>query len=203
VLARRPSRLSRPAECARLRGLLAGFGGGREMNGLGGFKVWDDRAGYPTDRDRESQQMGIGGISVKHLVAAVILVSAIYPPSPTRRRCSSKSNRPKRPTVHQTGSTPAPGVRMSLLTRFHRSKCRQHARAVRAHHSSWHRRTNAIGTADTHSRWTPRGQPFSHGLDPLRTFAPEFGTRLAIEFSDRGQRCTDFTFGKFFALRVS
>ena len=28
---------------------------------------------------------------------------------------------------------------------------------------------HAIGTADTHGRSTPRRQPFSHGLHPLRT----------------------------------
>jgi len=59
---------------------------------------------------------------------------------------------------------------MSLLTRFHRSKCGQHARASRSsHHSSWNMRTSAIGTEDTHGRSTPRDQLFSHGLDPKGT----------------------------------
>ena len=44
------------------------------------------------------------------------------------------------------------------------------------HHSLWHCRTTAIGTADTHGWWTPRDQPFSHGLDPLRSFAPDYCT---------------------------
>ena len=42
------------------------------------------------------------------------------------------------------------------------------ARAIRAVHSSWHCRTTAIGTADTHRRSTPRHQPFSHGLGHLQ-----------------------------------
>ena len=37
---------------------------------------------------------------------AAILASAIYPQSPMRCRCSRKPTRPKRQTVHRTGSTP-------------------------------------------------------------------------------------------------
>src|SRR6202011_6352170 len=37
---------------------------------------------------------------------AAILVSAIYLRSPMRRRCSTSLKRPKRQTVHRTGSTP-------------------------------------------------------------------------------------------------
>src|SRR5262249_21131354 len=67
------------------------------------------------------------------------------------------------------GQDLAPAVRMSLLTRLHRSGADStHTHAVRATTASWHCRTTAIGTADTHARWTPRNQPFSHGLDPKR-----------------------------------
>src|SRR5208282_1649721 len=76
-------------------------------------------------------------------------------------------------TADRSDQDIALAVRMSLLTRFHRSKCGQRARASRrATTPAEIRQIPAIGTADTRGRSTPRHQPFSHGLDPFRTFGP-------------------------------
>src|SRR6266481_7496636 len=61
---------------------------------------------------------------------------------------------------------------MSLLTRFHRSKCGQRARASRrATTAAGTYRTPATRTVDTHGRSTPRARPFSHNLGRRQKFA--------------------------------
>jgi hypothetical protein len=54
---------------------------------------------------------------------AAILASATYPRLPTRCRYSRKPERPKRHTVHQTGSTPLCGRMLRSATKHRPRKC--------------------------------------------------------------------------------